>query len=102
MKTLLKDLKGLFHCYKYFFPFKDMAKLIPLSVNGPRSNLTTSKDSQPMISYRLVSHYKPLGPIISLFIILFNNKFGYPCLTLKEASKVKSDHTRRFAAHDFL
>ena len=31
----------------------------------PRSNPTTSKDSQPMISYMLVSHYKPLGPIIS-------------------------------------
>ena len=32
---------------------------------GPRSNLTTSKDSQPIISYKLVSHCKPLGPIIS-------------------------------------
>ena len=30
---------------------------------GPRSNLTTSKDSQHMISYRFVLHYKPLGPI---------------------------------------
>ena len=29
-------------------------------------------------------------------------KFGYPRLTLKEGSKVKSDHIRRFAAHDFL
>ena len=29
-------------------------------------------------------------------------KFGYPCLTLKEGSKVKSDHTKRFTAHDFL
>ena len=28
--------------------------------------------------------------------------FGYPCLTLKERPKVKSDHTRRFSAHDFL
>ena len=28
---------------------------------GPRSNLTTSEDSQPMISYRLVLHCKPLG-----------------------------------------
>ena len=27
-------------------------------------SLTTSKDSQPMISYRLVSHTKPLGPTI--------------------------------------
>ena len=29
------------------------------------SNLTTPEDSQPMISYRLVYHPKPLGPIIS-------------------------------------
>ena len=29
-------------------------------------------------------------------------KFGYPRLTLKEGSKVKFDHTRRFPAHDFL
>ena len=31
---------------------------------GRRSNLNTSEDSQPMISYRLASHDKPLGPII--------------------------------------
>ena len=49
-----------------------------------------------MISYRLVCHSKPLGPIISTF------KFGYPHLTLKEGSKVKSVHTRKFAVHDFL
>ena len=49
-----------------------------LKNRGPRSNLTTSEesspkidsyttplDSQPMISYRLFSHFKPLGPIIS-------------------------------------
>ena len=29
-------------------------------------------------------------------------KFGCPHLTLNEGSKVKSDHTRRFPAHDFL
>ena len=29
-------------------------------------------------------------------------KFGYPHLTLKEGSKVKSDHTKRFPDHDFL
>ena len=29
-------------------------------------------------------------------------KFGYPHLTLKEGPKVKSDHARRFPAHDFL
>ena len=32
---------------------------------GSRSNLTTSKDSQPMISYKLDSHCKPLRPIMS-------------------------------------
>ena len=29
-------------------------------------------------------------------------RFGYPRLTLKEGSKVKSDHTKKFPAHDFL
>ena len=29
-------------------------------------------------------------------------KFGYPHLTLKEGPKVKSVHTRRYTAHDFL
>ena len=29
-------------------------------------------------------------------------KFGYARLTLKEGSKVKSDHTKRFPGHDFL
>ena len=29
-------------------------------------------------------------------------KFGYPRLTLKEGYKVKSDHTKRLSAHDFL
>ena len=28
--------------------------------------------------------------------------FGYPRLILKEGPKVKSDHTRRFTAHDFV
>ena len=28
--------------------------------------------------------------------------FGYPHLTLKEGQKVKSDHIKRFLAHDFL
>ena len=35
------------------------------SRRAPTSNLTTPEDSQPMISYRLVYHPKPLGPIIS-------------------------------------
>ena len=47
-------------------------------------------------SDRLVYHPKPLGPIISTF------NFGYPRLTLKEGPKVKSVHTRRFPANDFL
>ena len=64
------------------------------------SNLTTPEDSKPMIFYMLVYHPKPLGPIISVCIGTFT--FGYPCLTLKEGPKVKSDHTRRFPAHDFL
>ena len=29
------------------------------------SNLSTSKDSQPMILYKLASHCKAIGPIIS-------------------------------------
>ena len=66
---------------------------------GPRSNPTTPEDSQPMISYMLVYHAKPLGPIIS---DISTFKFGCPHLTLKERPKVKSDHTRRFPAHDFL
>ena len=65
-----------------------------------KSDLTTSKDFQPMISYKLVSHCKPLGTIISEFVSIF--KFGKPHLTLKEGSKVKSDHIKRFPAHDFL
>ena len=47
-----------------------------------------------MIACELVSHCKPLSrtnnkQVISTF------KFGYPPLTLKEGSKVKSDHTKR-------
>ena len=34
---------------------------------GRRSNPTTPEDSQPIISYMLVYHPKPLGPIISEF-----------------------------------
>ena len=34
-------------------------------MEGPRSNPTTAIDSQPIISYMLVYHPKPLGPIIS-------------------------------------
>ena len=66
---------------------------------GPRSNATTPEDSQHMISYMLVYHHKPLGPIIR---VISTFKFGYALLTLNEGPKVKSDHTRRFPAHDFL
>ena len=48
----------------------------------------------------LVYHPKPLGLIISELLSTF--KFGCPRLTLNEGPKVKSDHTRRFRAHDFL
>ena len=34
--------------------------------------------------------------------IISTLKFGYPHLTLKERPKVKSVHTRRFEANDFL
>ena len=56
------------------------------------SNLTTSEDSQPMISFKLVSHRKPginNKRVISTF------KFGCPRLTFKEGLKVKSDHIKR-------
>ena len=86
------------------------AKLYPLErqltkASGPSfdleggdqgSNLTTSEDSQPVISYRMVLHCKPLGPIISTF------KFDCPRLTLKEGPKAKSFHIKRFPTHDFL
>ena len=40
---------------------------------GPMSNLTTLGDSsQPMISYRLVSHCKPLRPIINALWAVLN------------------------------
>ena len=32
---------------------------------GPKVKSKTSEDSQPMISYKLDSYCKPLGPIIS-------------------------------------
>ena len=45
-------------------PFKFGCPRLTLK-EGLKSNLTTSEDSQPMISYKVVSHCKPLGPIIS-------------------------------------
>ena len=48
---------------------------------GPRSNLT-SEDSQHMISYRLVSHCKPLGPIISEILALLKSAMWVTLATL--------------------
>ena len=49
------------------------------------------------------------GMVLPSQISVTNNKrvvgtfnFRYPHLTLKEGSKVKSDHINRFTAHDFL
>ena len=64
------------------------------------SNPTTPKDSQPIISYMLVYHPKPVGPNNKRVISTFS--FGYPRLTFKEGPNVKSDNARRFPAHDFL
>ena len=50
----------------------------------PRSNKTTSKDFQSMISFKLASHHK-----LSLF-------------DLFEGPKVKYDHNTRWPAHDDL
>ena len=51
----------------------------------------------------------PESNISPTFVWGYNNKWvisifkcGYPRLTLKEGPKVKSVHTRRFPAHDFL
>ena len=74
---------------------------------GSRSNLTTSEDSQPTISYNLFSHCKPLGTITRPMQICIHRKDNSrkPVnnrLTLKEGPKVKSDHTTKFPAHDFV
>ena len=47
-----------------------------------------------MISYRLQTCRTNNKRVISTF------KFEYPRLTLKEGSKVKSDHIKIFPAHD--
>ena len=56
----------------------------------PRLNLTTS-DSQPMICYKLVSHWKTSTTNNKRVTSTF--KFGCPHLTLKEDPKAKSDNT---------
>ena len=67
---------------------------IPLSGGGPKCLweqlvLTLSKQNVCLMKDTNVSN-------------ISNFKFGYPCLTLKEGSKVKSDHIKRFPAYDFL
>ena len=67
--------KGNIGHYKYEGPYASSNERFTMIMAPPKdskhmifykfSNLTTSEDSQPMISYRLVSHCKPLGPIIS-------------------------------------
>ena len=53
-----------------------------------------------MISYKLGFTLQTSRANNKQVIRTFN--FDYPCLTLKEVSKVKSDHIKRFPAHDFL
>ena len=53
-----------------------------------------------MISYRLVCHPKSLGPIISKLLALLS--LAILIWPWRRGSKVKSDHTNRFPAHDFL
>ena len=80
------------------------------------------KDNSPkQVNHRLTLKERPKGQIgrssahniVQVGFILqtsrTNNKhiistfkFGYPRLTLKEGPKVKSDHIRRFTAHDML
>ena len=56
-------------------------------MRDPTSNLTKSEDFQPIISYRLVSHAKPLGPIkreIDTFKVRYIGYFGTLWMTLNE------------------
>ena len=56
LQTSRSNTKQVIGTFKFVYPC--------LTFVGPRLNLTTSEDSRPMISCRLVSHTKPLGPII--------------------------------------
>ena len=47
-------------------------------------------------------HYPCLTSRTNNKRVINNFKFGYPCLTLKDGPKVKSDHIRRLPTHDFL
>ena len=74
--------------FKFSYPHLTLRK-------GQRSNPTTPKDSQPMISYMLVYQPKPLGPItgelqalLSLTILVISTfKFSHPCLTLRKGQR---------------
>ena len=62
-----------------------------------------AEDSPPMISCMLVYHpNNKQSTRINNKRVMSTFKFGYPRLTSKEGPKVKSDHARRFPAHDFL
>ena len=43
-----------------------------LSAGGQRSNSTPGKDSQAMTSYKLFSHFEPLGAVLGEIQGLFN------------------------------
>ena len=82
-------------------------------MRGPRSNPTTPKDSQHMISYMLVYHPKPVGPMKRFPAHDFLH-VGLPSQTSRTNNKrvistFKFGYTRlnlttpqRFPAHDFL
>ena len=72
-------------CYKHL----SLAILVWPWRRCPRSNLTTSEDSQPMISYRLVSHCKPVGPIIREIKALLKSAM-WGILTLHGCPWIKS------------
>ena len=58
--------------------------------------LTQYIPRRDMVEARHTEYFQPYKRVISTL------KFGFPHLTLKEGPKVKSVHTRRFPAHDFL
>ena len=53
-------------------------------------------------SLYLASIYQISDEYFKRFLSYHPDNFGCPHLTLKKGPKVKSDHTRRFPAHDFL
>ena len=62
-------------------------------------------ETQDVFFWRLAGRSAPTELAIVHWIGSINaikTNFGNPHLTLKEGPKVKSDHTKRFPAHDFL